>query len=892
MFDLGTQKAPSRATGYAKDGARRRASEMAGAWTSSTPDPMFDLGTQKAPSRATGYAKDGARRRASEMAGAWTSSTPDPMFDLGTPKKPKSPTRGEGYALDNRNNYSPSGRSIAAAKNREDIARNGIPDQTKPRRGQSSINIEPKNLKPLYGKPTPLMDFEAKGLSSDKMYSIKGQAVAYDAQQKLIDILRTDNLTTAIPLSILTEKSRSSIESYLSGLERSKYYPFPYQEYGLDSKIADTINEYGRSNTYQFIDEDRIPKKSINSSYDIYDPKYGYIASLLDSVSKQEALNKNNKQKQSPVSVPKPNEKTKVRAQFTDNNRLWYGGKKWDLNNDGIEQETITGNINSILNDGRVMINTKDTSGGLLILRPEFMTGDDKSIVQQWQESKNKSISNKQDGGLINYLADGGQPGIITSGGSSILSQNGQRISPNNDPDLNPIEAIDRGIKAIRDFPSGGNFKPVGILFDFFDAISDTFIGISRLGGGLMGQAVSNYAKLGGDSAFSDTLDQDSTTEINRGLARLQSAGLNIGKIFDDTTGYKIFTPALEKNAELQDELYKDKIASASAKGVKWPVIGLDAGSSIIASVATGETGAMKALKVAALKKVPEGSRSAVSVEKAFNELIKSLGSLNKVVGQPKDAAELLNNTYAITTGEYDGKTPAVVNYNTGGHVAYASNGQLINFQPKGTDTVPAMLTPGEFVINKESTSKHFDLLKSINSGSYSRGDIVKRFSNGGYLNPNYYRSGSYVSPAVSRKQDSFDFAGFMQKLMGQLSSVISEALREGSRPSNNVQNLDNRSNGVSIDTSILDRINEFTNRLKSVADTLAGLNAIPSEIKITGKHDINVVINGDSALNQLRPELQQLVMNEIKSSFQRLVNQNSPLPSDKLINPFDSNIG
>jgi hypothetical protein len=131
-----------------------------------------------------------------------------------------------------------------------------------------------------------------------------------------------------------------------------------------------------------------------------------------------------------------------------------------------------------------------------------------------------------------------------------------------------------------------------------------------------------------------------------------------------------------------------------------------------------------------------------------------------------------------------------------------------------------------------------------------------------------------------------------MQKLIGQLSSVISEALREGSRPSNNVQNLDNRSNGVSIDTSILDRINEFTNRLKSVADTLAGLNAIPSEIRITGKHDINVVINGDSALNQLRPELQQLVMNEIKSSFQRLINQNSPLPSDKLINPFDSNIG
>ena len=231
-------------------------------------------------------------------------------------------------------------------------------------------------------------------------------------------------------------------------------------------------------------------------------------------------------------------------------------------------------------------------------------------------------------------------------------------------------------------------------------------------------------------------------------------------------------------------------------------------------------------------------------------------------------------------------------NYQQAGGLIYASEGQMVNFQPQGTDTVPAMLTPGEFVINRNATSKHFNLLNAINNGTYSHGEIAAKFNTGGYVNPNYYRSGSYVSPAVSRKQDSFDFAGFMQKLMGQLSSVISEALREGSRPSNNVQNLDNRSNGVSIDTSILDRINEFTNRLKSVADTLAGLNAIPSEIRITGKHDINVVINGDSALNQLRPELQQLVMNEIKSSFQRLVNQNSPLPSDKLINPFDSNIG
>jgi TP901 family phage tail tape measure protein len=42
------------------------------------------------------------------------------------------------------------------------------------------------------------------------------------------------------------------------------------------------------------------------------------------------------------------------------------------------------------------------------------------------------------------------------------------------------------------------------------------------------------------------------------------------------------------------------------------------------------------------------------------------------------------------------------------------------------TDTVPAMLTPGEFVVNKESTRNNLELLKQINNGS------IQRFSQGG----------------------------------------------------------------------------------------------------------------------------------------------------------------
>ena len=54
----------------------------------------------------------------------------------------------------------------------------------------------------------------------------------------------------------------------------------------------------------------------------------------------------------------------------------------------------------------------------------------------------------------------------------------------------------------------------------------------------------------------------------------------------------------------------------------------------------------------------------------------------------------------------------------TGGSVpSYRANPNPSYFKPKGTDTVPAMLSPGEFVINASATAKHGDLLSAINSG-------------------------------------------------------------------------------------------------------------------------------------------------------------------------------
>ncbi len=57
----------------------------------------------------------------------------------------------------------------------------------------------------------------------------------------------------------------------------------------------------------------------------------------------------------------------------------------------------------------------------------------------------------------------------------------------------------------------------------------------------------------------------------------------------------------------------------------------------------------------------------------------------------------------------------------------------------KGTDTVPAWLTPGEFVINAEATRKYEPLLEKINNEGRNMqaqqgGSIPTYESNGGFI--------------------------------------------------------------------------------------------------------------------------------------------------------------
>jgi hypothetical protein len=119
---------------------------------------------------------------------------------------------------------------------------------------------------------------------------------------------------------------------------------------------------------------------------------------------------------------------------------------------------------------------------------------------------------------------------------------------------------------------------------------------------------------------------------------------------------------------------------------------------------------------------------------------------------------------YNATLPEYD---PNFVGGGGGTNHQYAAKGGLI--KPKyfavggnvrGTDTVPAMLTPGEFVMSRYAVQSHgIDKMKSINNGS-SVGDSVYNYS---------------ISVNVKSDADANEIA---RAVMTQIKSVDSQKLR------------------------------------------------------------------------------------------------------------------
>jgi TP901 family phage tail tape measure protein len=128
----------------------------------------------------------------------------------------------------------------------------------------------------------------------------------------------------------------------------------------------------------------------------------------------------------------------------------------------------------------------------------------------------------------------------------------------------------------------------------------------------------------------------------------------------------------------------------------------------------TNRENILKSLEGNLPKSVIEGLRNQ-SESTSFSEFSKLIDNFTK--GKSIDTLESKFNDLSKAISDLEKSISSKYIPPAAGSVApFATGGSV--FKPRGTDTVPAMLTPGEFVVNAASAKKNRGLLEKINKGT------------------------------------------------------------------------------------------------------------------------------------------------------------------------------
>ena len=136
----------------------------------------------------------------------------------------------------------------------------------------------------------------------------------------------------------------------------------------------------------------------------------------------------------------------------------------------------------------------------------------------------------------------------------------------------------------------------------------------------------------------------------------------------------------------------------------------------------------------------------------------------------PTSAQNEVNTLPQVKQNAIAENLPAPKGYATGGHVidSHVENRQQI----APSDTVPAMLTPGEFVINTRDAQKNLPLLHHINTGGIPHDIILPSLQT-----PNPQEPEEETSPETPTKVDSFSHTSLQLKSAETDSPEISNSL-------------------------------------------------------------------------------------------------------------------
>lgn len=115
------------------------------------------------------------------------------------------------------------------------------------------------------------------------------------------------------------------------------------------------------------------------------------------------------------------------------------------------------------------------------------------------------------------------------------------------------------------------------------------------------------------------------------------------------------------------------------------------------------------------INKVKDLDTELLRGEKPINRYIEGITKLNEQI------LSINSNIEALKIGRAEGHAAGGLITNGG-----VRRG-LVSFVPRGTDTVPAMLSPGEFVVNAAAAQSNLSTLSAINAQGFASGGKVKR---------------------------------------------------------------------------------------------------------------------------------------------------------------------
>jgi hypothetical protein len=139
-------------------------------------------------------------------------------------------------------------------------------------------------------------------------------------------------------------------------------------------------------------------------------------------------------------------------------------------------------------------------------------------------------------------------------------------------------------------------------------------------------------------------------------------------------------------------------------------------------------------------------------------ELASQSAEMEEMTVTAKEVVISAANVRLTEIGQQVSSAQAALNFSRGGAV-YASRGMFI---PRGTDTVPAMLTPGEFVVNRAAVQRgnNLQILRSMNSNSAPI-QAAQGLSSGG---PVRYRAAGSTGPELGGGMDFSKFEELVNK--------------------------------------------------------------------------------------------------------------------------------